>query len=72
MPVARAALRSLALNAAQGTVSAQKLFLESLNYAENEEVNEQYELFEKAVQYKERTHAEIEHAKKHNLPLNES
>lgn len=63
MPVAQAVVRSIALKAGKGNVSAQKLFLESLNYAETEKAREKQALFEAAVEYKESTYAEIERAK---------
>lgn len=63
MPLAQAVLRSLGLKAAQGTTSAQKLFLENINYAENEKEREEQANFETALEYKIYAYEEIRVAK---------
>lgn len=71
LPVAQAAMRSLALKAAQGNVGAQKLLLRSLHDAEAEKVNEQIKHFITAVDYKERAYAIIAYNKKHGITFEE-
>jgi len=71
LPVAQAAVRSLALKAAQGNVGAQKLLLQSLHYAESEKTNELHTLFEAVIQYKQRAYAAIANSEKYGIPLKE-
>jgi hypothetical protein len=62
MPAAQAALRSLTLKAIQGNVTAQKLLLESVSFAESEEVREKEKLLFEAIEYKEHAKSQIEAA----------
>ena len=72
MPVAQAAARSLAFKAAQGNVSAQKLFLKEFNAAESEKAFEKQATFETAVEYKESAKAEIKRAKENGEDIEDT
>jgi hypothetical protein len=59
MPVMQAALRALALKAAQGHVSAHRHLADILARAEKDALDERLETFDKAVAYKKQKLAEI-------------
>lgn len=63
MPVIQAALRSLALKAAQGNVPAQRLMLDITSRAEADELKERLETFDKFVSYKKEKSAELKACK---------
>lgn len=69
MPVAQAAIRSLALKAAQGTVGAQKLFLESVSLAEASAKYEQEEAIEQIYAFKRRAKERIQYYASLGEPL---
>jgi len=71
LSVAQAAMRSLALKAAQSNVGAQKLLLQNLHHAESEKTNELHTLFEAVIQYKQQTYAAIANSEKYGIPLKE-
>lgn len=64
MSVAHAAIRSMAIKAAKGSVMAQKLFLSSLSAVENENAREQEELFAFVSDYKRQKLDYIEECKR--------
>lgn len=68
IPVAKAVVRSMAVNAAKGNTRAQKLFSEMLSKTETELRSDKQELFETAVEYKLKWEEVIEHNEKHGLP----
>jgi hypothetical protein len=59
MPVAQAAMRSLALKAAKGQIGAQKLLLSSLSAVESEEKRERLKTFDDVKAYQKRIRATI-------------
>ena len=59
MPVAQAAMRSLALKAAKGQIGAQKLLLSSLSVVESEDKRERLETFDTVKAYRKRMRADI-------------
>ena len=69
MPVAQAAVRSLALKAAQGSVGAQKLFLESVNMAEANAKIEQDQATEEIYNFKRRARERIQYYQMLGEPL---
>lgn len=68
IPVAKAVVRSMAVNAAKGNTRAQKLFSEMLSRTEAELRNDKQQLFETAVEYKQQWEEAIEYHEKHGLP----
>lgn len=71
LPVAQAAMRALALKAAQGHIGAQKLFLKSLNAIETEYAQQQQALFEAAFLYKKQMSEQITSRKLQGLTVHE-
>ena len=64
IPVAKAVIRSMAVNAAKGNTRAQKLFSEMLSRTEAELLNDKQQLFEAAVEYKQQWEKAIEYLTK--------
>lgn len=64
MSVAQAAIRSMGIKAAKGSVTAQKLFLSSLSAVEQEKAREQEELFAAVSDYKRQKLSYIEDCKR--------
>lgn len=60
MPVAQAAMRSLAVKAAKGQIGAQKLFLSSLSAVEGEKMRERLQTFDTVKAYQKRMHSVIQ------------
>ena len=71
MSVAQAAMRSLALKAAQGHVGAQKLFMESLHLVETEQGNQTSQILQAFFLYKQKVRAILQNRQAQGLPLNE-
>lgn len=71
MPVAQAAIRSLALKAAKGSIGAQKLLLSSVSAVEEEEQIERETLWDSVSSYKHRMTEYIEDCKKTGQPVPE-
>ncbi|EJF90295.1 DUF5681 domain-containing protein [Bartonella tamiae] len=71
LSVAQAAMRSLALKAAQGHVGAQKLFMESLHIIETEQANQTSEILQSFFLYKQKARAILQQRKAQGLPLHE-
>lgn len=71
LSVAQAAMRALALKAAQGHIGAQKLFLKSLNDIETERAQQQQAFFETAFLYKKQMSEQIKSRKLQGLTVHE-
>ncbi len=69
VPIVKAALRSLALNAAKGKHHSQQLFLKLVGEVQEARENQKFQLFEAAIEYKERWEHAIEQAKKFEQPI---
>tara|TARA_R110002126_G_scaffold54316_2_gene147087 strand:- start:2335 stop:2856 length:522 start_codon:yes stop_codon:yes gene_type:complete len=68
IPVVKAVIRSMAVNAAKGNTRAQKLFSELLSQTEANLKEEKQQLFEAALEYKQYWEEAFEHHEKHGLP----
>lgn len=67
MPMAKAVLRSVAVNAAKGGQWAQRHFTELLSATERDKRREDEELIEAALHYKRSWYAELASCKKHGI-----
>ena len=60
MPISRAVMRSLAVNAAKGDASAQKIFLNIIGAAESQRADETLSLYETVLKYKKEWYEEAD------------
>lgn len=60
MPISRAVMRSVAVNAAKGDARAQKIFLNIIGAAESQRVDEAYSLYESVLKYKKEWYEEAD------------
>lgn len=71
LSVVQAAMRSLALKAAQGHVGAQKLFLESLAHVEAENAHQTSQIIQAFYQYKQRVSSIIKQRQARGIAIDE-